>query len=125
MAGSTLSIRCWFAVLVGFVFSFSAIPSASQLSFDPDPRTETVADSAFVVFEAVAPQLSFTNGTQPAAVLESHHSELIEESEEEVYESYDFPLPPFFATSGKCSKVHSSMISASATRSTVTLPLRC
>jgi len=122
---STLAIRCLFAVLIGFaVFSFSSIPSHVE-GFDRNAGLETTAQDVLSGMSIVRSHSDFTSGSDTLASLESHHSELIEESEEKIFDSLDLPQPAEFVYPVRPGKIEIRLTTCHLSLSVVSLPLRC
>ncbi len=125
MVRSTLAIRCLFTVLIGFaVFSFSPI-SSHDVGFDHNAGLEAATHDVISGMTIARSHSDFTSGSDTITSLESHHSELIEESEEKTFDSLALPQPAEFVYPVIPGKIEIRLTSCHPSLSMVSLPLRC
>lgn len=125
MVCQAIPIRFWFTGLIGLAIFLSSIVLPQEAGFKADHHSVSVVRSDSVSIDSDVPDLSFTNGTNTSVDLESHHSELIEESEEKIFASIAFPDSAFLSPWSTHSKVRTRIVSAYVRFSEVSLPLRC
>ncbi|MBI1323346.1 hypothetical protein GC170_09185 [bacterium] len=125
MVCPTIPIRCWFTGLIGLAIFLSSILVPQDSGNEARHQTVSVVRSGHAAIHVDVAELAFTNDTNSSAVLESHHSELIEETEEKFFDSIAFPVSAFLSEWNTHSKTQIRVVSAYVRLSEVSLPLRC
>lgn len=120
-----IAIRCWLSALIGMAILFSSLLMPQSASFEGEHYLESSVHSVVGSIDSDGSGVAFSNGTHTSAILESHHSELIEETEEKFFDSIALPVSSYISAWSTHTKSQARVASANAMRSAVSLPLRC
>ena len=120
-----IAIRCWLSALIGMSILFSSLLMPQSASFEGDNYLEASVHSDLGSIDSNVSGVAFSNETNSSAILESHHSELIEETEEKFFDSIALPVSSYISAWSTRSKSQARFASSNSIRSALSLPLRC
>lgn len=125
MVCPTIANRCWLSALIGMAIVVSSLLTPQKAAYEGDVHLKSCVSSDVRGLDSDIPDLAFSNESHTIPILESHHSELIEESEEKFFVSIALPVSTFISAWSAHSKLQVKFVSSNGLRSTVSLPLRC